>query len=74
MHVVKGNNDQMIVANHFDRQASAVSKEVLETLRNLDLAKHHREAMSNMARYMVGTLPVMATQRIQGSDIGFTFS
>ena len=45
VHVVKGNNDQMIVANHYDRETSAVSKEVLETLRNLDLAKHHREAL-----------------------------
>jgi predicted phosphodiesterase len=45
VHVIKGNNDQMIVANHYDRETSAVSKEVLETLRNLDLAKHHREAL-----------------------------
>ena len=45
VHVIKGNNDQMIVANHSDRENSAVSKGVLETLRNLDLAKHHREAM-----------------------------
>ena len=45
VHVIKGNNDQMIVANHYDRETSTVSKGVLETLRNLDLAKHHREAM-----------------------------
>ena len=45
VHVIKGNNDQMIVANHYDRQTSAASKGVLETLRNLDLEKHHREAL-----------------------------
>ena len=45
VHVIKGNNDQMIVANHYDRETSAVSKEVLEILRNLELAKHHREAV-----------------------------
>jgi predicted phosphodiesterase len=42
---IKGNNDQVIVANHCSRETSPVSKEVLETLRNLDLAKYHPGAM-----------------------------
>lgn len=45
VHIIKGNNDQMIVANHHDRETSPVSKGVLEALRNLDLAKYHRGAM-----------------------------
>ena len=42
---IKGNNDQVIVANHSGRENSPVSHEVLAALRNLDLAKNHAKAM-----------------------------
>jgi len=42
---IKGNNDQVTVANHRGRETSPVSQEVLATLRNLDLAKYHPRAM-----------------------------
>jgi len=42
---IKGNNDQVMVANHRNRKNSPVSREVLETLRNFELAKYHPEAM-----------------------------
>ena len=42
---LKGNNDQVIVANHSGRENSPVSREVLGTLRNLELAKYHPKAM-----------------------------
>lgn len=42
---IKGNNDQVIVANHSGRETSPVSQEVLATLRDLDLAKYHPPAM-----------------------------
>jgi predicted phosphodiesterase len=45
VNTIKGNNDQVIVANHCDREASPVSNRVLETLRNLDLVKYHPGAM-----------------------------
>ena len=45
VHTIKGNNDQMIVANHYDRESSPVSKELLEALRDLDLVKYYPGAM-----------------------------
>ena len=43
--LIKGNNDHAVVANHFGRQSPPVSREVLKYLKNLPLAKHHRNAL-----------------------------
>ena len=42
---IKGNNDQVIVANHIGREKSPVSPEVLQALKKLDLVKYYQNAM-----------------------------
>ena len=41
----KGNNDQVIVANHIGREKSPVAPEVLQALKKLDLVKYYQNAM-----------------------------
>ena len=43
--VIKGNNDQAIVANYFGRERPPVSLEVLQYLRNLPAVKYHLNAI-----------------------------
>ncbi|MFC1882398.1 metallophosphoesterase family protein [Thermodesulfobacteriota bacterium] len=42
---IKGNNDQVIVANHMGREKSPVSPEVLQALKKLELVKYYQNAM-----------------------------
>ena len=43
--IIKGNNDQTIVANHIGQQRSPVSPDILGYLRNLPLVKFHLNAI-----------------------------
>jgi predicted phosphodiesterase len=43
--IIKGNNDQAIVANHFDRERPPVSIEALQYLKNLPLVRYHLNAI-----------------------------
>ncbi len=43
--IIKGNNDQAIVANHIDKARPPVSPEILQYLRNLPLVKYHLNAI-----------------------------
>jgi len=43
--IIKGNNDQAIVANHTGQQRSPVSPDILEHFRNLPLVKFHLNAI-----------------------------
>lgn len=43
--IIKGNNDQAIVANHIGQASAPVSPEILQYLRNLPLVKYHLNAI-----------------------------
>jgi predicted phosphodiesterase len=45
VQTIKGNNDQAIVANHWDREKSPVPPEVLRALKKLELVKYDQKAM-----------------------------
>ena len=54
--IIKGNNDQAIVANLIDRAKSPVSAEVLQTLKKLELMQYYRNAMFIHSLPFIGEL------------------
>ena len=68
--IIKGNNDQAIVANHIGQARPPVSPEILRYLRNLPLVKYHLNAIFAHSLPFVRELGVSQHDRQHGGPRG----